>query len=105
MMKNYILVGQEIKEATLTEAAVFFEDVNNRIIDRTDINDDVSVSTVFLCFDHGFGREDNRPVLFETMIFGGAYDQNCWRYCTYEDAFEGHWKIVQCLREGTIPDV
>ena len=49
---------------------------------------DVSVSTVFLGMDHSFNG--GTPVLFETMIFGGEYDQYQERYCTWDEAERGH---------------
>jgi len=49
---------------------------------------DVHVSTVFLALDHAFGV--GPPVLWETMIFGGALDQECWRYTSREAAIAGH---------------
>jgi hypothetical protein len=48
----------------------------------------VTVSTIFLGLDHGFGNQ--RPVLFETMIFGDPFDQEMSRYCTWEEAEIGH---------------
>lgn len=51
------------------------------------------VSTVFLAVDHnhlGVGP----PVLFETMIFGGPYDQYQNRYVTWEEAEAGHQEAV-----------
>lgn len=48
------------------------------------------VSTVFLSTDHAFGL--GRPVLFETLVFwdGHQLDQECKRYCTWDEAAEGH---------------
>jgi len=51
-----------------------------RTVARTDIDEGVRVSTVFLGIDHSFGR--GGPVLFETMVFGGEYDQEMERYRT-----------------------
>jgi hypothetical protein len=53
----------------------------------------VRVSTVFLGVDHGFSMAQ-RPVLFETMIFGGPHDQDTWRYATWEEAEKGHRQAV-----------
>jgi len=64
------------------------------------------VSTVFLSMDHGWSEnDDHTPVLFETMIFGGEYDGDMWRYCTYDEAKKGHDRIVNCLKEGINPNV
>jgi hypothetical protein len=37
------------------------------------------------------------------MIFGGEYDEEMWRYCTWEEAKAGHDRIVNCLKEGVTP--
>jgi hypothetical protein len=56
----------------------------------------VDVSTVFLGIDHGFMSP--RPVLFETMIFGGRFDQEQHRFCTWEEAEAGHHSICDRVR-------
>lgn len=64
--------------------------------------DDAEVSTVFLGRDHRYwGGGD--PLLYETMIFDGQYDSFCDRYCTRDEAAEGHERIVAALREGRDP--
>lgn len=47
------------------------------------------VSTVFLSIDHGYFDSGN-PVLWETMVFGGALDGVMERYSNREDAVKGH---------------
>lgn len=55
----------------------------------------VEVSTVFLVVDHSFSYDGTRPpVLFETMVFGGWYDELTMRYCTRLEALEGHAQIT-----------
>ena len=65
------------------------------------------VSTVWLGMDHGFGYKpdgrDYRPVIFETMIFGGKYDDYMMRYCTEAEAIKGHAEAVADLRAGMNP--
>jgi hypothetical protein len=56
----------------------------------------VKVSTVFLGLDHGFGMTEE-PVLWETMVFGGYYDQTCERYTSKAAAQEGHERICQLV--------
>ena len=63
---------------------------------------DVEVSTVWLGRDHGWGNSE--PVIFETMIFGGKYDQYQDRYTTEAEAVMGHGWIVEALRRGESPD-
>lgn len=53
-----------------------------------DVRDGITVSTVLLGLDHNWG--DGPPLIFETMIFGGEYDEYQERYSTREQAEEGH---------------
>lgn len=57
-------------------------------------DDKVLVSTVFLGLDHNWSG-DGPPLLFETMIFGGPHDQQCWRYSTWGHAMKGHAHACQ----------
>jgi hypothetical protein len=65
---------------------------NTRAVAKTSI-DGADVSTVFLGLDHSF-RVGAVPILFETMIFGGAHDQYQERYATLEEAMRGHERAV-----------
>lgn len=58
----------------------------------------VFVSTVFLGVDHAWS---GRPMLFETMIFGGKHDEECWRYSTWQEAEDGHWRAVKLVKDET----
>ena len=61
--------------------------------------DDVRVSTVFLGLDHGWSG--SKPILWETMIFGGENDQAYQeRYASYEQAIEGHQKAINFIKKG-----
>ena len=75
---------------------------NRRVGDDT-VND-FRVSTVFLQLDHNWGPV-GQPLLFETMIFGGQYDLDMWRYSTWHEAKAGHDSIVNCLKEGKNPHI
>ncbi|MEE1913632.1 hypothetical protein ACK36G_18560 [Aeromonas veronii] len=52
------------------------------------------VSTVFLGVDHAL---DGEPVLFETMILGGALHGTTWRYSSNQEAESGHEKVVNLI--------
>jgi len=52
----------------------------------------IHISTVFLGTDHGWNSDV--PILFETMVFGGYYDEYQWRYATWKEAEKGHRKIL-----------
>ncbi len=73
-------------------------DKDTRIVDRTKIKD-YYISTVFLGMEHGYD-ENKKPILFETMVFGGKFDDEEYqtRYCTYSEAEEGHKKAVNMVK-------
>ena len=71
---------------------------SNRVVELTEINSEVEVSTVFLGVDHRHLRGKGPPLLFETMIFGGPMDQECWRYASWDDAYVGHQVAVKKAR-------
>jgi len=62
------------------------------------IPDGIRVSTVFLGLDHSF-HDGGPPVLFETMVFGGEFDQEQERYCTLEEAKQGHARWLAKVRD------
>ena len=63
---------------------------------------DADVSTVYLGLNHAWGG--GPPLIFETMIFGGEHDQDCWRYSSEDQARAGHERVVTALRNGEDPD-
>lgn len=76
----------EVVACSMEEGVRQFNEAGQRCVARNE-RDGVTVSTVFLCFDHGFGDE---PQFFETMIFGGKHDEDRWRYATWDEAMAGH---------------
>jgi hypothetical protein len=76
--------------------AYWFERIENRIVDWTQISSEAHVSTVFLGIDHNFGPGPR--IMFETMVFGGPEDGYQQRYSTWDDAKMGHEAIVRKLR-------
>lgn len=95
--KKYILGENHelIEETDLRTWGRFLENIKNRRVAQ-DVIDNVKVSTVFLGLDHNFG--EGKPLLFETMIFGGERDEEEWRWHTWKEAEEGHKKIVKELK-------
>ncbi len=93
-MPFYIL--QDRKPVIVTDPetfARFMADMEARRVELTKIDDSIEVSTVFLGIDHNHSGS-GPPVLFETMVFGGPYDDTQDRYCTWEEAESGHAKWV-----------
>ena len=57
--------------------------------DESDPNKTITVSTAFLGIDHNW-LPHGKPVLWETMVFGGLLDQETDRYTSKEAALAGH---------------
>lgn len=95
--KHWKLENKIPVECGLFEWAEFVE-TNGRHIKKTQFPS-VWISTVFLGIDHRLNfylkEEEEPPILFESMIFGGEYDQEQWRYETYKESEEGHEKLCQ----------
>lgn len=53
----------------------------------------VEVSTVWLGLNHNYGS--GRPLIFETMVFGGELDNEMDRYSTLDEAIAGHQRMVE----------
>ncbi len=77
-------------------AKLFGDDAYKRVA-LTHVGD-VSVSTVWLGLDHGFGL-GGVPLIFETMVFGGAHDEDQWRWPTEAAALAGHDQAVAMVRD------
>lgn len=94
-MDMYKLVDKVPVPSTIEEwdGKVFRQ---SRKVAYTVLPDGRRVSTVFLGLDHRLGGE-GPPVLFESMIFGQADmdEQDMDRYCTWEEAVEGHRNMVE----------
>jgi hypothetical protein len=61
--------------------------------------DDYKVSTVFVGCQGFDNDEEGRPCVFETMIFGGEYDNYCEKYSTWEAAEKGHEEALRMIKE------
>ena len=69
---------------------------DKRIVAKTKVYDGCNVSTVFLQVDHSWNRGPNDPpIVFETMVFGGPFDQEQERYATWAEAESGHARMVE----------
>jgi hypothetical protein len=99
MSDTYILDGRNpIPCADFVTLARWFE-TSDRHVAKTDFGD-VRVSTVFLGLDRSFG--DGPPLLFETMIFGGPFNQDKYqeRCSTWEEAEAQHAEAVEVARQS-----
>ena len=107
MGSKYILDGKTpVAENDAMKWAVWFENAN-RIVRKDTATvklagraiGEVRVSTVFLGLDHSLGV--GPPMLFETMVFGGALDQEQDRCSTWEAAEEMHELMCERVKHGT----
>jgi hypothetical protein len=89
--------GQPVVERDVLRWWDWFEQAENRVVRQDEVGRGVSVSTVFLGLDYNFW-ERGRPLLWETMIFGGRHDKYCRRYATREDALAGHACAVKIAK-------
>lgn len=83
--------------ADLMEWGRWFEKADRNVA-TTQVSPGVRVSTVFLGLDHNFGGGE--PMLFETMVFGGTMNEEMVRYSTWDEAIEGHAKMVALVGTG-----
>lgn len=93
-MKNYILEGKTpvpVDDVLVWEE--WFEKAD-RHVDKTELPNGVSVSTVFLGLDHGWNGDIE---LFETMIFGGEHDGFQDRCSTWEEAEAMHKRAIELI--------
>ena len=96
MADHYILDnnGQPVPVDVLVWS-LWYENAASRVLAQTDTTEGF-VSTVFLGLDHSFGS--GPPVLWESLVFGGARDGWMDRYTSREDALLGHRFMVEELR-------
>ena len=97
-MKYYMLIDGLIKEANSINEWLKWNRTSNRRVALNEI-DDITISTVFLGIDHNYNT-NGLPILFETMIFGGSHDEECFRCSTLEEAKEYHKRAIQLVEES-----
>lgn len=108
---NFYILDEDNQPVAVQDAAVWgrwFETAPARQVALTKLDGTVNISTVFSGVDHGFGDSDGVPVLWETMIFGLASDDEFqWRYTSHVSALMGHEAAVELARELMIinPDL
>lgn len=65
----------------------------NFVIVKKDNIGHKEVSTVFIGLNY-----NNAPEVFETMVFNNGGSDHCERYSTYEEAMNGHERIVEMIK-------
>lgn len=101
-MRYYILNSQNLPERVydVLEWAQWLENSPNRQLANDTIGN-VVVSTVFtgldICLIEGI-----RPLLWESMVFGGLHDGYQCRYTSSEEALHGHELLVKLERSSGV---
>jgi len=97
----YVLEGHVPRPAWSVHEWTQYMETAERHVADTEVGD-ARVSTVFLGTAHSFGY--GPPLLFETMIFGGKYDDYQRRYCTWEEAEQGHQEACDLVTHSNQED-
>lgn len=94
---KYILdaKGEPVQCSDIKLWAAFMGDDAARTVAKETIGKSI-VSTVFIGFNSTFMPGD--PVLYETLIIGGAKDGECKRYKTKAEALAGHDEMVKAVK-------
>lgn len=90
----------------IIEWGKWFEEASEsgrRTVARTTLKNKITgaefdISTVFLGLDHRFGGQ-GKPILFESMAFGGPDDGEQRRCCTWKEAEKQHLDLVDYYTE------
>jgi hypothetical protein len=82
----------------MEQFADLHEDVTYKVVARDRVGPAL-VSTIWLGIDLSFGTA-RRPVIFETMVFGGPQEGWTDRWSTEDCARTGHMDVVETLLEG-----
>lgn len=97
MSDRYVLNGKTpIPCDDLMEWARWFDTADRHVMQEK--IGEIRISTVFLGLDHSFTSDSKRPLLFETMIFGGPLDQEMTRCSTWEEAEKMHREMVERVK-------
>ena len=94
----YILDNRKVVKADVATWVRMMQDPESKRVADTTIGD-VRIRTVFLGLDHRFG--EGAPLLFETMAFGGALDEEQDRCTTWEEAEAMHEAMCQRVRDAS----
>lgn len=94
---KYILEGKTPKPCSdLYKWAMWMEVRGNSRVKYVKLPGGIEVSTVFLgIFIASPFEPEGKPILFETMIFGGEHDMYRRQYATWDEAEKGHDDAVK----------
>ena len=90
----FIMRGKKLIPVDYMEAAKYMGTAEHHVAYTSLLGNTVHVSTVFLCINRNLYGE-GKPVLFETMVFGGGFDGYQERYTSYRKAVKGHVEAIK----------
>lgn len=96
MTRWYLLDGHKVVPSRDDNDVIREKAIGTRVA-QTSIGDS-HISTVFLSLDHRH-LGDGPPLVFETLVIGGAMDGEMDRYSTWDEAVSGHDSMVNRVRE------
>jgi hypothetical protein len=96
-LDRYILSDHEPIPCEDLNTWTLWLETPQRLVQDTQLTDsagdNIRICTAFLGVDVNFGED--RPILFETVVLGGRYDWELYRYGTWEEAEQGHAAVVE----------
>jgi len=102
-MKCYILDNHTPVEATMNDWIDWQSNHKVHIaLDNVVLDEPITISTMFFGINLSFDPE--RLELFETVVFGGEYDERKWRYLSWDDAVNGHNDVVRKIVKSYYKD-
>ena len=94
-MSKYILKDKiAIPCEDLLEWSTWIETADRRV-KVTELENNIRISTVFLGISYQFDDDDEKSLLFETMVFGGYLHEDLERCSTWEEAEFQHFRMVE----------
>lgn len=98
----YDKTGLTFSTENIARWSKFMEE--HRTVARTVFPSGEEVSTVFLGVNMQMSvTPESDPLAFETMVFGGPFDEYTQRCRTYADALDQHRQVAGAVLAGGLP--
>ncbi len=98
--------NNNVVKSTMLESCMIRQD--KKFIVKQEIIGEVKLSTVFMGLDHSMNShnppDDHKPIVFETMIFGGEHNDYQERCSTWDEALKMHQDAVDLVNGGKMSD-
>ena len=94
--------NEVVPVADVIEWGLWLEQNSSRRVVNIYYGNGYRISTIFLGLNQAFGTHHERPIVFETMVFGGNLDGNCVRSATWLEAEATHKAVVNGAIENEL---